>query len=180
MARPVLRGVESGNALRLPEYTRNFPDAEQREAFLRSPVGEELNQLLLGVIKRKGLYPRAGGTDCRTLTHYRLLAGLVRGGEESRQLRAQVGICGQELLITRNLAGGDGQRVSEQYVLQGQGIRTGPRRRAGGIKVPQQQFLQPPPLQFGFSGQRPRLLHFREARRQGRAGDASLVARRRG
>jgi hypothetical protein len=36
-----------------------FPDANQRQEFLRSPEYEELNQLLLRTIKRKGLYPRA-------------------------------------------------------------------------------------------------------------------------
>jgi hypothetical protein len=39
---------------------RYFPDTEQREEFLRSSAYEELNQLLLRVIKRKGLYPRDG------------------------------------------------------------------------------------------------------------------------
>jgi hypothetical protein len=39
---------------------RYFPDLEQREAFLHSPAYEELNELLLRVIKRKGLYPRSG------------------------------------------------------------------------------------------------------------------------
>jgi hypothetical protein len=39
---------------------RYFPDPEQRQAFLGSPEYEELNQLLLRMIKRKGLYPRAG------------------------------------------------------------------------------------------------------------------------
>jgi hypothetical protein len=38
---------------------RYFPDAEQRAAFLNSPAYEELNQLLLRTIKRKGLYPGA-------------------------------------------------------------------------------------------------------------------------
>lgn len=37
---------------------RYFPDPEERQAFLRSPEYEELNQLLLRTIKRKGLYPR--------------------------------------------------------------------------------------------------------------------------
>src|SRR5437764_537133 len=40
----------------IPQY---FPDPEQRRAFLRSPEYEELNQLLLRIIKRKGLYGRA-------------------------------------------------------------------------------------------------------------------------
>jgi hypothetical protein len=38
---------------------RNFPDPEQRQEFLRSPEYEGLNQLLLRIIKRKGLYPSA-------------------------------------------------------------------------------------------------------------------------
>jgi hypothetical protein len=38
---------------------RDFPDAEERAAFLRSPAYEELNQLLKRTIRRKGLYPRA-------------------------------------------------------------------------------------------------------------------------
>jgi hypothetical protein len=41
-----------------------FPDPEQRQEFLCSPEYEELNQLLLRTIKRKGLYPRsASGPD---------------------------------------------------------------------------------------------------------------------
>jgi hypothetical protein len=39
---------------------RYFPDADQRAEFLRSPEYEELNQLLLRTIKRKGLFPGAG------------------------------------------------------------------------------------------------------------------------
>jgi hypothetical protein len=38
---------------------RYFPDPEQRNEFLCSPAYQELNQLLLRTIKRKGLYPRA-------------------------------------------------------------------------------------------------------------------------
>ncbi|HEV3437515.1 MAG TPA: hypothetical protein VG122_09150 [Gemmata sp.] len=34
-----------------------FPDIEQRQEFLRSPEYEVLNQLLLRLMKRKGLYP---------------------------------------------------------------------------------------------------------------------------
>ena len=38
---------------------RYFPDPGQRQEFLRSPEYEQLDQLLLRTIKRKGLYPRA-------------------------------------------------------------------------------------------------------------------------
>jgi hypothetical protein len=38
---------------------RYFPDPRHRQDFLRSPEYEELNQLLLRTIKRKGLYPHA-------------------------------------------------------------------------------------------------------------------------
>jgi hypothetical protein len=63
IARRVDSWISLSNALSdpvaglIPQY---FPNAEQREEFLRSPAYEELNQLLLRVIKRKGLYPRAG------------------------------------------------------------------------------------------------------------------------
>jgi hypothetical protein len=39
---------------------RYFPDLEQRQEFLGSPEYQELDQLLLRTIKRKGLYPRGG------------------------------------------------------------------------------------------------------------------------
>jgi hypothetical protein len=54
--------ISLSNALADPQgglIARYFPDAEQRQEFLRSAEYEELNQLLLRVIKRKGLYPRA-------------------------------------------------------------------------------------------------------------------------
>src|ERR1700722_14821312 len=66
-AREIARRVDSwislSNALSDPVgglIARYFPNPEQREAFLRSSEYEELNQLLLRTIKRKGLFPRAG------------------------------------------------------------------------------------------------------------------------
>jgi hypothetical protein len=65
-AKKIVRQVDSwiglSNALSNPVSglsARYFPDAQQREEFLRSPEHEELHQLLLRTIKRKGLYPRA-------------------------------------------------------------------------------------------------------------------------
>jgi hypothetical protein len=55
--------VSLSNALSDPQgglIARYFPDPDQRQAFLDSPEYEELNQLLLRTIQRKGLYPRAG------------------------------------------------------------------------------------------------------------------------
>jgi hypothetical protein len=63
IARRVDSWISLSNALSDPVgglIVRYFPDAEQREEFLRSSAYEELNQLLLRVIKRKGLYPRDG------------------------------------------------------------------------------------------------------------------------
>jgi len=63
IARRVDSWISLSNALSDPVgglIVRYFPDAEQRDAFLRSSAYEELNQLLLRVIKRKGLYPRDG------------------------------------------------------------------------------------------------------------------------
>ena len=64
-ARKIARRVDSwislSNALSDPQeglIARYFPDAGDRQAFLCSPEYEELNQLLLRTIKRKGLYPR--------------------------------------------------------------------------------------------------------------------------
>jgi hypothetical protein len=64
-AKEIARRTDSwialSNALSDPHgglIVRYFPDAEQRRAFLDSPEYEELNQLLLRTIKRKGLYPR--------------------------------------------------------------------------------------------------------------------------
>jgi hypothetical protein len=53
--------ISLSNALTDPQgglIAQYFPDPEQRQAFLDSPEYEELNQLLLRMIKRKGLYPR--------------------------------------------------------------------------------------------------------------------------
>ena len=64
IARRVDSWISLSNALSDPVgglIARYFPDAEQRAEFLRSPAYEELNQLLLRTIKRKGLYPRSAG-----------------------------------------------------------------------------------------------------------------------
>jgi len=65
-AKKVARRVDSwiglSNALADPQdglIARYFPDARDRTAFLNSPEYEELNQLLLKAIQRKGLYPHA-------------------------------------------------------------------------------------------------------------------------
>jgi hypothetical protein len=65
-ARKIARRVDSwiglSNALSDPEdglIARYFPNAEERQEFLASAEYEELNQLLLRSIKRKGLLPRA-------------------------------------------------------------------------------------------------------------------------
>ena len=53
--------ISLSNALSDPQaglIARYFPDPDQRQEFLRSPEYEELNQLLLRTIQRKGLYPR--------------------------------------------------------------------------------------------------------------------------
>ena len=62
IARRVDSWISLSNALSDPIaglIPRYFPDPLQRDEFPRSPAYEELNQLLLRVIKRKGLYPRA-------------------------------------------------------------------------------------------------------------------------
>ena len=61
IARRVDSWISLSNALSDPVsglIAQYFPNAEQRAEFLRSPAYEELNQLLLRTIKRKGLYPR--------------------------------------------------------------------------------------------------------------------------
>ncbi len=65
-ARKIARRADSlisfSNALSDPQrglIAQYFPDYEHRQAFLRSPEYEELNQLLLQVIQGKGLYPLA-------------------------------------------------------------------------------------------------------------------------
>lgn len=62
IARRVDSWVSLSNALSDPQgglIARYFPDVEQRQAFLRSPEYEELNQLLLRIIERKGLSMRS-------------------------------------------------------------------------------------------------------------------------
>src|SRR5205807_10625804 len=66
-AKEIARRVDSwiglSNALSDPVgglIVRYFPDTPEREEFRRSAEYEELNQLLLRTIKRKGLYPRPG------------------------------------------------------------------------------------------------------------------------
>ena len=66
-ARKIARRVDSwiglSNALSDPQeglIVRCFPSAPERQAFLESPEYEELNQLLLRTMKRKGFFPRAG------------------------------------------------------------------------------------------------------------------------
>ena len=60
IARKVDSWISLSNALSDPVgglIARYFPNREARDEFLRSPEYEELNQLLLRTIKRKGLYP---------------------------------------------------------------------------------------------------------------------------
>ncbi len=64
-ARKIARKADSWisltNALSDPQgglIARYFPDPGQRQEFLGSPQYEELNQLLLRLIKRRGLSPR--------------------------------------------------------------------------------------------------------------------------
>lgn len=55
--------IDLSNALTDPQgglIARYFPDPDQRKEFLHSAEYEELNQLLLRTIKRKGLFPRSG------------------------------------------------------------------------------------------------------------------------
>ena len=62
IARQVDSWITLSNALSNPQgglIARCFADAHDRQEFLSSPAYEELNQLLLRTIKRKGFYPRA-------------------------------------------------------------------------------------------------------------------------
>src|SRR5438477_7922543 len=62
IARQADSWISLSNALSDPQgglIARYFPKPEQRQEFLRSPEYEVLNQLLLRIIKRKGLYPGA-------------------------------------------------------------------------------------------------------------------------
>ncbi len=63
IARQVDSWIGLSNALSDPVgglIARYFPDAQQREEFLRSAEYEELDQLMLRTIQRRGLYPRLG------------------------------------------------------------------------------------------------------------------------
>ena len=63
IARRVDSWISLSNALDDPQgglISRYFPTNEERREFLSSPEYEELDQLLLRTIKRKGLYPRSG------------------------------------------------------------------------------------------------------------------------
>ena len=70
IARQADSWVALSNALCNPNgglIARYFPDAEQRQAFVRSVDYEQLNKLLLRMIKRRGLSPRpAGGKSAST------------------------------------------------------------------------------------------------------------------
>jgi len=60
--------IDLSNALADPQeglIARYFPDAKDRQEFLRSAEYEELNRLLLATIKKKGLYPRSNGRNGR-------------------------------------------------------------------------------------------------------------------
>ena len=64
IARQVDSWISPSNALSDPEgglIVRYFPNRHERQEFLRSAEYEELNQLLLRTIRRKGLYPRGRG-----------------------------------------------------------------------------------------------------------------------
>jgi hypothetical protein len=70
IARRVDSWISLSNALSDPLgglIVRYFPEAEQREAFLRSAEYEQLNQLLVRTMRRKGIYPRAGNGRNGTL-----------------------------------------------------------------------------------------------------------------
>ncbi|MBY0526088.1 MAG: hypothetical protein K2R98_22020 [Gemmataceae bacterium] len=65
IARQVDSWITLSNALSDPIgglIAIHFPEARQREEFLCSAEYEELNQLLLRTIERKGLYPRAANS----------------------------------------------------------------------------------------------------------------------
>ncbi len=56
--------VTLSNALTDPNgglIARYFPDEKQRQTFLSSAEYEQLSQLLLRTIERRGLYPRPSG-----------------------------------------------------------------------------------------------------------------------
>jgi len=69
IARKVESWVELSNAITDRDgglIVRYFPDDAQRQAFLRSPEYEELNELLSQVIDHKGIYPRTSGGKTST------------------------------------------------------------------------------------------------------------------
>ncbi len=64
IARQADSWVTLSNALTDPNgglIARYFSDADERRTFLSSPEYEQLNQLLLRTIKRRGLSPRPSG-----------------------------------------------------------------------------------------------------------------------
>lgn len=61
--------VALSNALTDPRgglIARYFPDATQRQAFLLTPEYAEIEQVLLQIMKEKGLYPRVAGEPTRS------------------------------------------------------------------------------------------------------------------
>jgi hypothetical protein len=61
IARQADSWITLSNALTDPNgglIVRYFPDSAERQAFLRSPAYEQLNQLLRETIRRRGLSPR--------------------------------------------------------------------------------------------------------------------------
>lgn len=67
-AKEIARRVDSwiglSNAISDPQgglIARFFPDPNERQEFLSSAEYEELNELLLRTIQRKGLYPSTNG-----------------------------------------------------------------------------------------------------------------------
>jgi hypothetical protein len=63
IARRVDSWIDLSNSLSDPQrglISRFFPDMAERREFLASPEYEEVEQLLLRTIKRKGLFPRSG------------------------------------------------------------------------------------------------------------------------
>jgi hypothetical protein len=62
IARQADSWISLSNALSDPQgglIARYFPDLDQRQEFLASAEYQELDKLLVRIIKRKGLYPRA-------------------------------------------------------------------------------------------------------------------------
>jgi hypothetical protein len=64
IARKADSWISLSNALTAPKdglIATYFPDAKERQAFLQSSEYEQLNQLLVQTIKRRGLYPHPSG-----------------------------------------------------------------------------------------------------------------------